>query len=414
MGAVIWGAGKCGARVFNLFGKDSISAFIDSNPGIQGTFYLNKPVISFCEYLAQYRECGIIVAILNIEDMMTIKKTLLSYNIEACYVLEDISYEFLYMRYIDLENWFQKLFKSDDIWIYGNSLYGEIFYTVLEKRLGKICHWLSKSSIIPTNASILCCDNCFSNVLSNNLNANILYARDILKNNFVVSNPSLLEMRNKHSNKKCVIVATGPSLTIHDLDILASKNIITFSMNTVYKCFQKTEWRPDYYVLADNECIRIYGEEICNSDLNVKFITNDFISGIDDSKSKTYKLNMIHDLPKEGLLRFSGDISRNVYCMQGGGSVVYICLQVAIYMGFSEIYLLGADCNYDYDGKHHFIDNYYNEDDDYKKRQFNYKGVFLEYQSAKYYAEQHGVRIYNATRGGKLEIFERVNFEQLF
>ncbi|MBQ4379398.1 MAG: hypothetical protein II821_09430 [Treponema sp.] len=34
--------------------------------------------------------------------------------------------------------------------------------------------------------------------------------------------------------------------------------------------------------------------------------------------------------------------------------------------------------------------------------------------AAKRYADEHGVRILNATRGGKIEVFERVDFDSLF
>ena len=36
------------------------------------------------------------------------------------------------------------------------------------------------------------------------------------------------------------------------------------------------------------------------------------------------------------------------------------------------------------------------------------------YMCAKEYAERHEIKIYNATRGGKLEVFERVDFDSLF
>ena len=36
------------------------------------------------------------------------------------------------------------------------------------------------------------------------------------------------------------------------------------------------------------------------------------------------------------------------------------------------------------------------------------------YKAAKKYAEENGIKIYNATRGGKLEIFERVEYDTLF
>ena len=36
------------------------------------------------------------------------------------------------------------------------------------------------------------------------------------------------------------------------------------------------------------------------------------------------------------------------------------------------------------------------------------------YQKAKTYADTHNIKIYNATRGGKLEVFQRVEFDSLF
>jgi len=38
----------------------------------------------------------------------------------------------------------------------------------------------------------------------------------------------------------------------------------------------------------------------------------------------------------------------------------------------------------------------------------------MAFEKAKEYADGHGIKIYNATRGGKLEVFERVNFDDLF
>ena len=40
-------------------------------------------------------------------------------------------------------------------------------------------------------------------------------------------------------------------------------------------------------------------------------------------------------------------------------------------------------------------------------------GSTLAYYAAKQYAEAHGIRIYNATRGGALDVFERVNFDEI-
>ena len=48
----------------------------------------------------------------------------------------------------------------------------------------------------------------------------------------------------------------------------------------------------------------------------------------------------INKPPFENKLKFSNDIEKEVY---GSGSVSYVMLQFAIYMGFKKIYLIGFD-----------------------------------------------------------------------
>ena len=83
-------------------------------------------------------------------------------------------------------------------------------------------------------------------------------------------------------------------------------------------------------------------------------------------------------------------------------------------MGISEIYLLGVDCNYITNGSNqdHFCDNYIQKGKEHIPA--NVDGMRTAYQVAKQYAEENNIKIYNATRGGKLEIFERVDFDSLF
>lgn len=89
-------------------------------------------------------------------------------------------------------------------------------------------------------------------------------------------------------------------------------------------------------------------------------------------------------------------------------------------MGFKEIYLLGIDHNYRItvspDGnivtndkvQNHFCDNYA-----LPVVPQLYKSS-LAYLAAQQYASEHNIKIFNATRGGKLETFERVDFDSLF
>lgn len=84
----------------------------------------------------------------------------------------------------------------------------------------------------------------------------------------------LRKFKNLHTGKRCFIIATAPSLTLEDVNYV--KNEITFSMNSCYKLFDKTDWRPTYYCLEDTSVYERIKDEIDRKELNEVFIS-DFI-----------------------------------------------------------------------------------------------------------------------------------------
>ena len=209
-----------------------------------------------------------------------------------------------------------------------------------------------------------------------------------------------------HEGERCFIVCTGPSLTLEDVEKLRDE--YTFSMNSIVKFFPKTLWRPTYYAIEDKDVYISLEDEL------LRYQSDNWFSAdlvIDDTHAKVdfipYPLDLLnhsaglHLTPK---FRFSNNAYAIVY---GGFTVTFSIIQIAVYMGFKEIYLLGCDCNYSG-----------------KKKHFEDYGVpvFLStveqkmtkaYQVAREYCDAHGIKIYNATRGGKLEVFERVDFDEL-
>ena len=118
---------------------------------------------------------------------------------------------------------------------------------------------------------------------------------------------------------------------------------------------------------------------------------------------------------------FSEDVARYV---ANSKTVVYTAIQFAVYMGIREIYLIGVDHHFhisqndkgeivvDPTVKDYFSDAY-NQD---KANLYvpNTDRSTLTFMAARKYADAHGIKIYNATRGGKLEVFERVDLDSLF
>ncbi len=214
------------------------------------------------------------------------------------------------------------------------------------------------------------------------------------------------EYHNKHEGKRCFVVATGPSLTIDDVNKLT--NEYTFSMNSVCKIFDKTVWRPTYYMIVDPMVLNVLKNDPQFKSIQNKFMSSNLVKRADISESDIVFPQSIGDFLKYGAFKnFSGDCYGIVYC---GNTVVCCILQLAVYMGFKEIYLIGCDCNFS-SKQRHFSGADYNPP---KIVNDKLTGFFQGYEVAKDYCDAHGIKIYNATRGGKLEVFERVDFDSLF
>lgn len=217
----------------------------------------------------------------------------------------------------------------------------------------------------------------------------------------------LKEYKNKHLGDRCFIIATGPSLRIEDLEKLRYET--TIGMNSV-SLIEDTSWKPTYYGIQD---VFVY-KKLKDS---IKRLSNYTTIFIPDTIAKRelvgnniirFPIDAMNHLiaPNEHNTKFSDDCYDVVY---DGYTITYTLLQIATYMGFKEIYLLGADTGYAANGPQHFIETGIIDPN------FKIAGerMIYSYNVAKDYADKHGVKIYNATRGGYLELFERVNFDSL-
>lgn len=226
----------------------------------------------------------------------------------------------------------------------------------------------------------------------------------------------LKQFKNRHNNKRCFIVASGPSLTLDDVNLL--KGEICFGMNSIYKLFDKTNWRPDYYGVVDVNVFERIKDELTDVKLNCAFYPDKYIHWhIKNGFAVPFKQGIGYNafvrkiVPKRfWTTSISTDISKRVY---EGSSVVHFLMQIAFYMGFKEIYLLGTDCNFFGDVKHSGLVDYKGANNLANSAEDLYNGLMDDYKLALEYANQNGVKIYNATRGGMLEIFPRVQLEQV-
>ena len=227
-------------------------------------------------------------------------------------------------------------------------------------------------------------------------------------------------LKDAKKGQRCFIIGNGPSLTTDDLNIL--KNEDTFAFNRIYFMFDKTDWRTTYYMCVDTGVLGMNLSEIEKLDLPVIILSDIARKSV---KKQTDNIHYLYDYSRFKINRWGFDppyISEEVsdhccFCF----TVTYDAIQLAIYMGYSKLYLLGVDHNYSVkvDAKGHVI-----KDDSVKDyfeglektaiTAMNYEATTTAFKVARKYCDSHDIIIKNATRGGKLDVFERVSFDSLF
>ena len=217
----------------------------------------------------------------------------------------------------------------------------------------------------------------------------------------------LKSLKQKYSGQRCFIISTGPSLKLEDIEKL--NNEITFSMNSIIMMFEKTNWRPTFYGIQDSNVYAKFQPYIMKNKFAMMLFSDYLLTEHcipETENSIIFPLNYLnHRYTKKKLeYKFSDDAYFSVY---DGATITYSLIEIAVYMGFKEIYLLGCDCDYS-GSKKHFADYGFVSNDNPESR------MIAAYKKAKEYADSHNIKIYNATRGGKLEVFERVDFDSLF
>ena len=221
----------------------------------------------------------------------------------------------------------------------------------------------------------------------------------------------LKEFKNKYHGRRCFIVATGPSLTIDDLEKI--KKEYCFGMNSCVLVLKDTEWRPNFYGIQDEHVFEKLKDEIIKTSEN--YMPEVFVSNTIKHKFNIpdrFKVFPLHYLDHKmfhikgfGKFYFSDDCYSTVY---DGYSITFSLMQIACYMGFKEIYLLGCDCNYN-QKKQHFIESGHID----PKAYIAGDKMICGHYEFRNFAEKQDVKVINCTRGGKLEVYPRMTLEEV-
>jgi hypothetical protein len=237
---------------------------------------------------------------------------------------------------------------------------------------------------------------------------------------------ALRKLRNKFKGERCFILGNGPSLNKCDLSLL--NNEYSFGVNGIFYKTKETGYRPTFYVVEDSHVMKDNVEQINSYEIPYKFFPVNYKSYISNRENVYFfKMNegfYTEHSPNFCVPRFSADMSKRLYC---GQSVTMLNFQIAYYLGFSEIYLIGMDFSYSIpesatingnditsneDDDNHFHPDYFGKGKTWHDPHLD--RVLNSYKMMKIIFEANGRKIINATVGGKLEVFPRKEFSSLF
>lgn len=426
MKIVIWGLGFRGKTLADCLGKQYVAAIIESDLNKVGDDYQGIDVISFETYMENYQMFPIIISP-GYQFREEISNQLIGKNINHFVFCGELPASIRYNGKLGMKCYREMLEGTGKLFLYGINAFSVVLYLTLSEYVDQIIFVAEEHDLKKNQLAI-----------AELLQLSIVDKKDFFNSNHPIyittheykENVSKLfpgkkvidafryadfreeyrrtELEKFHNiyleRKRCFIVATGPSLTMDDLNTLSTKNEFCFSVNSM--CKIQTKWKPDVYVVSDGKFFLENQKMIKDYDCPIKFLPDDDIDFWKVPKEGEYQMHRdIQDL--YDVQEFSEDITQIVNTV---GTVTVGCIQIAVYMGFKQIYLLGTDCNYVMGA----TNNYFGEQGKKDMIDHSISEMLSGYQMCKDYADSHGIKIYNATRGGMLEVFERVDFDSLF
>lgn len=229
----------------------------------------------------------------------------------------------------------------------------------------------------------------------------------------------LKRFKDIHRGERIFLIGTGSSLT--DEDVLKLRNEYTFSVNSFAKATGLLNFYPTYYLFTDGEEMSMEGEDVLGQKGTIIFFPQrkglerkyyEILSRKDNAYEFLMKdsgnwANFLPPVPT----KFSYDIAKEIIW---GRTCMYAAMQVIAYMGFSEVYLLGMDCIMPA-GVRNYME--YRDEKDIGEGGYLVGHVINQYVDAwkgvKKHTEILDMKIYNATRGGELEVFPRVDLDEV-
>lgn len=261
------------------------------------------------------------------------------------------------------------------------------------------------------------------------------------------------KLKNTCTGERCFILCNGPSVRHQHLERLKNETVFSCSFANLLPFYDT--FLPKYYVSPSaigvyKHAEGIYGEN-AQKEMSQKTFVENIIKEYVEFLQKDIKSNIIildlvdkEEIDKYGGLPENKEVyylfqtlkwnknRRNIYDLSGAipgvATAPIMMLNIAMYIGYKEIYLLGTHhdsfAKHKYEHAYHVPQNtlrgkWHNMDENSVKKQKTLENmeqeinVYRQYRLIHKIADYNEVKIYNATEGGLLDEFPRVSFDEL-
>ncbi len=193
---------------------------------------------------------------------------------------------------------------------------------------------------------------------------------------------NIRDFKNVHEGKRVFILASGPSLGKLDLTLLCRRLVI--GLNRSALLYPDTHYHCTMDQRLFDELPEVLGQT------RYLFTLEGRPWGIP-----------LRLLGSEG---FSWDLEQGIY---SGYTVSYLALQVAVYMGFKQIFYLGLDLKHQGSDTHFFGSDFHSRD--HEHTEFPRMRKMLGYGARTLIGS--GIRVYNCSPTSDLDCFPKVSYE---
>jgi len=227
----------------------------------------------------------------------------------------------------------------------------------------------------------------------------------------------LAALKDVHKGQRAFIIGNGPSLKQTDLTKL--RNEFTFGLNRIYLMFPELGFSTSCLVSINDLVIEQCAQEMAALDLP-KFLAWRARRHFTNLQLSTFNIPTFIYTTYTGA-RFARDVRGRVW---EGATVTNVALQLAFHMGFQQVILIGVDHNFASKGDanktvvsdgvdpNHFSPAYFGKGFRWQLPDLDTSEI--GYRFAKQAYESAGRQVLDATVGGKLTIFPKVDYNSPF